>query len=165
MTKETTRRKFIAATGATAATVALAGCSSGGDNGDDGGNGGGGASVPDAVDSYLSDNSANGYNGSAVDETGSSSVTIEVGAGDQGLAFAPAAVVVDAGTEVVWEWTGNGGAHNVVSADNSAMSFNSGESVSEEGTTFSQTFDSAGNQLYYCTPHQSLGMHGAVIVE
>ncbi len=166
MTKETTRRTFLAATGTTAATVALAGCSSGGDNGDNGGDGGnGGASVPDPVDTYLSDNEANGYNGSAVDETGSSSVAIEVGAGDQGLAFSPAAVVVDSGTEVVWEWTGNGGAHNVVSADSSAASFDSGETVESSSETFSQTFDSAGNQLYYCTPHQSLGMHGTVIVE
>ncbi|WP_436903703.1 halocyanin domain-containing protein [Halovenus halobia] len=165
MTKETTRRTFLAATGTTAATVALAGCSSGGDNGDGGSGGSGGASVPGPVDTYLSDNEANGYSGSAVDETGSSSVTIEVGAGSQGLAFSPAAVVVDSGTEVVWEWTGNGGAHNVVSADSSAASFNSGSAQEGSDVTFSQTFDSAGNQLYYCTPHQSLGMHGAVIVK
>ncbi|MXR51551.1 halocyanin domain-containing protein [Halovenus sp. WSH3] len=167
MQKQTDRRTFLAAAGATAATVALAGCSSGGDNGSNGDNGDSGPSVPDAVDSYLSDNSANGYSGpsDAVDETGSGSVTISVGAGENGLAFDPVAVFVDAGTEVTWEWTGNGGAHNVVSADSSAASFDSGEAVAEQGTTFSQTFDSAGNQLYYCTPHQAAGMHGAVIVQ
>lgn len=122
--------------------------------------------VPDAVDSYLQDNSANLYDGpvSAVDETGNDEVTIAVGAGS-GFAFKPAAVAVDAGTEITWEWTGAGGGHNVVAADDSDAEFNSGETVSTEGTKFTQTFDSAGNQLYFCTPHRGAGMHGAVIVQ
>ncbi len=165
MTKETTRRTFLAATGTAAATVALAGCSSGGDNGDGGSGGSGGASVPGPVDSYLSDNEANGYDGSAVDMTDSDEISVDVGAGDQGLAFSPAAVIVTPGTEVTWEWTGNGGAHNVVSADSSDTEFGSGDPVESSDETFSQTFDGAGNNMYYCTPHQSLGMHGAVIVQ
>lgn len=159
------RRKFLAASG-TALTIAVAGCSGGGDSGgddggDDGDNGGGGE-VPEEVDTYLSDNEANGYDGSAADETGSSSVTIQVGAGSEGLAFDPAAVTVDDGTEVTWEWTGEGGGHNV--AVNEGPTDFSSETVDEEGHTFSETLES-GNYLYQCDPHASLGMHGAVIVE
>jgi len=165
MTKETTRRTFLAATGTATATVALAGCSGGGDNGDGGSGGSGGASVPDPVDSYLSDNDANGYDGSAVDMKDSDEISIDVGAGEQGVAFDPAAVVVTPGTEVEWAWTGNGGQHNVASADSSDTEFDSGDSVESDSETFYQTFDEAGNNMYYCTPHQSAGMHGAVIVE
>jgi serine/threonine-protein kinase len=178
MQEKTDRRTFLAAAGVTASTIALAGCSGGdgGDGGDgDGGNGDGGdgdggmdngdTSVPDEVDSYLSEEDANLYEGEAADETGSDSVSIAVGAGDVGLAYDPACVRVDSGTEVTWEWTGEGGAHNVVSTDNSATEFNSGEAVDSDSETFSQTFDSAGNQLYYCTPHRANGKVGAVIVE
>jgi halocyanin-like protein len=125
------------------------------------GGGGGGGGVPSAVDSYLSENSANGYDGSATDMTGQSSVTISVGAGE-GLAFDPAAVVVDAGTEITWEWTGNGGGHNV-NVNEGPTTFTS-ETVSEGGHTFSQEVE-AGNYLYQCDPHSTLGMHGAVIVQ
>ncbi|WP_336325676.1 halocyanin domain-containing protein [Halovenus sp. HT40] len=166
MQKKTDRRTFLAAAGATATTVALAGCSSGGSDDDNGDNGSsGGADVPSEVDTYLSDNSANLYEGSAVDETGSSSVSVDVGGGSDGLAFDPPAVIVSPGTEVTWEWTGNGGAHNVVSADSAATSFDSGSAQQGSDITFSKTFESAGNNPYYCTPHQSVGMHGAIIVQ
>ncbi|MUW14433.1 halocyanin domain-containing protein, partial [Halorubrum sp. CBA1125] len=87
-----------------------------------------------------------------------------VGAGDVGFAFDPAAIRVDAGTTVVWEWTGEGGAHNVVSAEGSNSQFDSGQQVEEQGHTFEQTFDSAGIELYYCTPHRANGMLGAIEV-
>jgi len=161
MTKQTDRRTFLAAAGATAATVALAGCSSGGDDGDNGDSGSSG--VPDEVDSYLSD--ANNYDGSATDMTDSDEVSIDVGAGSGGLAFGPAAVIVTPGTEVEWAWTGEGGGHNVVSADSSDTEFDSGDTVDSSSETFFQTFDEAGNNMYYCSPHQGAGMLGAVIVE
>jgi halocyanin-like protein len=125
--------------------------------------GGGGGNVPSAVDSYLTENGANGYEGSVTDMTGQGSVTVEVGAGSQGLAFSPVAVTVDAGTEVTWEWTGNGGGHNV--KINEGPTQFSSETVSEAGHTYSQTLDDPGNYLYQCTPHSALGMHGAVIVQ
>jgi halocyanin-like protein len=164
---DTERRKLLLASG-TALSVALAGCGGGG-GGDDGGNGGGGGDVDvegeySDVHSYLSDNSANNYDGSGVDMTGESSVTIEVGAGSSGLAFGPAAVLVDAGTEITWEWTGQGGGHNVHLMQGPVEEFSS-ETVSEEGHTYSQTLDSAGNYLYQCDPHSANGMHGAVIVQ
>jgi len=127
-----------------------------------GGDSGGGSEAPAEVGSYLEENEANGYDGSVVDETDSDSVTIAVGAGGQGLAFDPAAVVVSAGTEVTWEWTGEGGGHNV-EVNEGPTEFTS-ETVEEEGHTFSQELE-AGNYLYQCGPHSTLGMHGAVIVE
>jgi len=156
------RRKLLKASGA-ALTIAIAGCSGGDDggNGNGNGNGNGGGGVPGEVDDYLSD--ANGYDGSAEDLTGESEVTVEVGTGSNGFAFSPAAIRVDTGTTVVWEWTGNGGGHNVVAEDET---FSSGdEYVSEAGHTYEYTFEDSGNFNYYCTPHQSAGMLAAVIVE
>jgi halocyanin-like protein len=107
---------------------------------------------------YL-DNTSN-YDG-LVDETGSSEVTIEVGvSGNNGPnGFGPAAVRVDPGTTVVWEWTGNGG-HNVVAEDGAFES----ELLGKGGHTFEQTFDSEGVVKYYCNPHKVMGMKGVVVV-
>lgn len=153
----TTRRKFLYGAAA-AGTVALAGCSGGGD----GGGGGDGPQAPSEIDDYLGN--ANQYNGSLTDATGQSEVTIDVGAGANGFAFSPAAVRVDSGTTITWEWTGKGMGHNVVSVDGSATSFDSGGTVSEAGHTFQQTFDSAGVQRYECVPHATTGMLGAIDV-
>jgi len=95
-----------------------------------------------------------------VDETGQSEVTVEVGANANGgpYGFGPAAVRVDPGTKVVWEWVG--GTHNVVATDGSYESAMKGE----KGFTFSQTFDSEGVSKYYCNPHKAMGMKGAIVV-
>jgi halocyanin-like protein len=97
-----------------------------------------------------------------VDRTGSSRVTVEVGAKANGGAFGfgPAAVQVSPGTTVVWEWNGKGGVHNVVADDGSFES----EMVGEAGHTFEQTFDEPGTYTYYCAPHKAMGMKGAVHV-
>ncbi len=151
---DTSRRRFVQATGAAVAVGALAGCTGNG-NGD--GNGG---DVPQAIDDHLQ--GANGYDGAIADETGTSSVTVMVGAGT-GLAFDPAAVRIDAGTTVTWEWTGDGGGHNVASVEGSASGFES-DIVTEEGHTFEQSFDDAGVRPYVCQPHESQGMKGAIDV-
>ena len=98
-----------------------------------------------------------------VDETGSSEVTVQVGTEANGGAFGfgPAAVQVDPGTTVIWEWTGEGGQHNVVAQD--GASFDS-ELVADAGFTFEHTFEEEGVTTYYCQPHQSLGMKGVVVV-
>jgi halocyanin-like protein len=119
------------------------------------GGGGGGGSKPD-FGGYL--DGANNYDGSVSDQTGNSEVTVDVGAGD-GLAFGPAAVHVDNGATVVWEWTGEGGAHNVVSEDEV---FNSGSPVGSG--TFEHTFEEDGIYPYFCSPHKGSGMLGAVVV-
>jgi len=159
------RRDVLRGIGVTAMAGALAGCSTetqndGGDGGGDGGDGGGGE-VPSEVDDYLSD--ANLYDGSIADMTGESNPTVMVGAGDQGYAFDPPAIRVSTGTTVTWEWTGSGGGHNVV---HDGDEFSSGdEYISEAGHTYEYTFEETDNYLYYCVPHESLGMLGAVVVE
>lgn len=119
---------------------------------------------------YLAQFEANLFNGTTADRTGQDAVTIRVGAGDGGLAFDPPAVVVDPGTTVTWEWTGEGGGHNVINdpeaGDAEAELFNSGETVNEAGFTFEHTFEEgqAGAHPYFCSPHQTLGMVGVVAV-
>lgn len=112
------------------------------------------------VDEYLSD--VDNYDEIA-DETGSESVTVTVGAEGNGGAFAfePAAVQVDPGTTIQFEWTGQGGGHNVVDEEGA---FDSGSPVAEAGVNFEHTFEEEGVFLYYCAPHKSLGMKGAVVV-
>jgi halocyanin-like protein len=97
-----------------------------------------------------------------VDRRGESSVTVRVGVegNTSFFAFGPPAIRVDPGTEVVWEWTGRGGAHNVVDLEGSFES----ELSSEEGFSYSRTFDTEGIWRYYCGPHRSFGMKGAVVV-
>jgi len=97
------------------------------------------------------------------DNTGQDEVTVQVGTEANGGAFGfgPAAVQVDPGTTVTWEWTGEGGQHNVISQD--GASFES-ELVADAGFTFEYTFEEEGVTTYYCQPHQSLGMKAVVVV-
>jgi halocyanin-like protein len=169
--KDFSRRRFVLGTAAAAATGALAGCSgngggngNGNGNGNGEGNGNGAAEGPEArASSFLGDNDANLYEGSLEDMTGEDEVTISVGAGDNGFSFDPSGITVSTGTNVVWEWTGNGGAHNVVSEDGSDYEVES-ELTDEEGYTMEQTVDEAGAILYVCVPHRAQGMYGAVAV-
>jgi serine/threonine-protein kinase len=171
---DTNRRTFVKIAAAGAVAPAVAGCTGGGNgngngngdsgngNGDGSGNGnggGGGGNVPSEIDDYLS--GAQGYDGSIADHTGESEVTVDVGTGGNGFGFDPAAIRIDAGTTVVWEWTGNGGAHNVVDEDGAFES----DLMSEASETFEYTFEEAGNYRYYCNPHQANGMKGGVVVE
>ena len=98
---------------------------------------------------------------SVVDETGSDSVSVTVGGEPNDfLSFVPAAVHVDNGATVEWEWTGDGGAHNVVHQDGDFES----ELTAEAGFTFTHTFEEDGIYNYYCQPHRALGMKGSVVV-
>ncbi|MFB6125991.1 MAG: halocyanin domain-containing protein [Halolamina sp.] len=140
---ETTRRRALAAL-ATAATV-------------------GAVATPGAAAEGLAEwfeNTSN-YDG-VVDRTGRSEVTVTVGVEANGGAFGfgPAAVRVDPGTTVTWQWTGNGGSHNVVARDGSFES----ELAGEAGHAFSHTFDADGVVRYVCAPHETMGMKGAVVV-
>jgi halocyanin-like protein len=120
------------------------------------------ASTPD-IDEWLSD--TGNYDGTVVDRTGQDEVTVDVGAsGNEGnLAFGPAAVRIDPGTTVRWEWTGQGGPHNVLTEEGPAE-LNSGQAVPDEGTTYEHTFEAEGVTTYYCNPHRTLGMKGAIVV-
>jgi halocyanin-like protein len=118
------------------------------------------ASAQPTFDGWMSD--VDNYE-AVFDRTGQSEVRVGVGTEGNGgaYAFGPPAIQVDPGTTVVWEWTGNGGQHNVVSE--SGASFES-ELVAEAGFTFEYTFEEAGVTKYYCLPHRSLGMKGVVVV-
>ena len=110
---------------------------------------------------------AEGNVGSYTDARGQDSVTISVGAGDQGLAFDPTLVWVDEGTTITWEWTGAGGAHNVQTVDGGGpASLDSGDPVGEEGATYEYetSGEDAGITHYHCVPHTAVGMHGGLAV-
>ena len=105
--------------------------------------------------------------GSYTDARGQDSVTISVGAGDQGLAFDPTLVWVDEGTTITWEWTGAGGDHNVQTVeDGGPASLDSGSPVGEEGATYEYETSSedAGITHYHCVPHTAVGMHAGLAV-
>lgn len=110
----------------------------------------------DPYDGFFED--VENYEGT-VDARGENSVTIAVGAGG-GLQFDPAAVLVDPGTTVTWEWTGEGGGHNVAAVNGTFES----EIVEDAGHTFEHTFEDEGISPYVCTPHEALGMKGAIAV-
>lgn len=97
------------------------------------------------------------------DLRGKTAVEIKVGAkGNLGnYKFAPAAVAVSPGTTVTWRWTGKGGGHDVMAADGL---FHSGTLATKEDHIFSRTFNDEGVFMYYCAPHRSMGMRGAVYV-
>lgn len=149
------RRAFLGASGV-ATLTAVAGCSN------PGGDPPGTDYVPSEPDYKGWFDGVSNYK-RTVDARGQEQFTVDVGVqGDSGYyKFGPAAVAVSPGTEVVWEWTGRGGTHNVVSR---ADVFDSGDLVDEEGYTFSYTFDTPGVFYYVCEPHVSLGMKGAVFV-
>lgn len=154
------RRKVLMASGA-ALTVGLAGCTGGGD--DDGDSDDNGDMTPEEeVDSYLNDNDANGYSSTddIVDETGSDSLTIDVGPGGN-FRFDPAAVRIDSGTTITWEWQSDG--HSVEQTD-SDLDFEDAD-IQNEGATHEHTFDSSGVFLYQCGPHSANGHHGGIIIE
>ena len=129
-----TRRDVLASAGA-AVLVSLAGC------GDSSGLPGGGSDSDPA------------------DRTGQETVDVLVGT-DGGFAYTPEHVVVDVGTTVVWEWTGEGGGHNVYEVNERFES----ELTAEEGFVFEHTFEEPGTFEYVCTPHQTQGMVGYVEV-
>lgn len=146
------RRTVLKAGGATL-MLGVAGCV-----GDDDDGNGGDSDVPSEVDDYLSD--ANGYDGSITDMTGEDSITIENGPNEPDYEYDPAAVRIDAGTEVTWEWVTDG---HTVTADEGPADFDT--AIENEGFEFSYTFDEEGIVLYECAPHAAIGQLGAVVVE
>jgi halocyanin-like protein len=161
------RRTILEATGTAVTGTLLAGCSGGRSRSGDGDGagadspdeGGGGTPGTKRFDGWMGD--VGNYDG-VVDETGSDDVVVKVGAPGNGgaYAYAPAAIEVASGTTVVWEWTGEGDAHDVVDR---AGNFRS-EMRSERGATFEHAFRSRGTHEYYCTPHRTMGMKGVVVV-
>jgi len=156
------RREFLRTAGGTAGGAAAVSAASGpaaGSAAGGEGEGGGDGAKPD-FGGWLSD--VGNYSGEVVDARGQDEVTIEVGTEGNGgnFAFSPPAVHVDNGATVVWEWTGEGGSHNVV---NEGEAFES-ELTGEAGFTFEQTVEEDGIFNYFCSPHRGNGMKGAIVV-
>ena len=110
-------------------------------------------------DGWLDD--TDNYRGVA-DERGRDEVTVRVGAEGNGGAFAfePAAVRIDPGTTVVWEWVSGDAAYDVV---DETLGYAS-EQASTPGHTFAMRFDGRGESRYDCTNHSDQGMRGVVVV-
>lgn len=152
--RRATRRRVLWAS-ATATVSALAGCSSGEDEDSDR------PTVPNEPNYRGWFDGVSNYVGT-VDARNADTVTVNVGVqGNSGyFAFGPAAVAVSPGTTVSWEWTGKGGAHNVVAERGG---FGSGDAVRSR-EPFTRGFDAPATYPYYCTPHRNLGMRGAIFV-
>jgi plastocyanin len=76
--------------------------------------------------------------------------------------FEPANVTIPVGTTVTWTWVG--GFHDVTPNGNPGFT-GSGQPVPAPHT-FSQTFNTAGTYLYFCSVHgsPSAGMRGTIEV-
>ena len=128
---------------------------------------GAGASAPAAGQSERPD--FGGYTddakgGDYADQRGNDEVTVEVGAGSGGVAFAPTNLWIDAGATVVFEWVGNQ-SHNVLFEEMPDSAGISGyEGLEGSGFTHSITFETGGIYKYFCQPHKGLGMLGAIAV-
>ena len=142
--RSVSRRGFLTTVAGTAATAAAAGT----------------ATAQASFDGWMSDV---GNYSEVTDATGQDEVSITVGAEGNGgnFAFGPAAVQVDPGTTIIWEWNGKGGQHNVVAEEGGEFE---SELVTEAGFTFEQTLESEGVIKYFCQPHRALGMKGVVVV-
>jgi halocyanin-like protein len=157
---DVSRRGFLrTAAGATAASAAAGTATA--QEGTEGGDGGGGGGEPD-YGGFLGQ--VGNFDGSTVDATGQDSATVEVGVQANGGAFGfgPPAIHVDNGATVQFEWTGEGGGHNVVSDGDGPL--DSGSAVSSAGVNYEHTFEEDGIYPYVCVPHEGLGMKGAVVV-
>lgn len=154
--QETHSRRTVVGTTGIAAVTLLAGCAGG--SGDDRTADREYLDEEPAYDNWF--NGVEGYNGT-VDWTDQSEVTVDVGYNQ--YSFDPVAIAVSPGTTVIWEWNGMGGGHNVVSESEDGPL--ESDLVHTEGHTYSHTFEASGVYPYRCTPHESLGMRGAVYVE
>lgn len=119
------------------------------------------------VDEWLA--GVDRYDGSVADNTGTDRTTVTVGAAGNGgqFSFAPLVTKVSTDTTVAWEWSGQGGAHNVAFDDEAGdpVDADPAELRTTPGVGYEHTFASAGVYLYACEPHRALGGRGAVVVE
>ncbi|MFC6755918.1 MULTISPECIES: halocyanin domain-containing protein [Haloarcula] len=159
------RREFVQTAGGATAGMATLGAAAGPAAAqEEGGDGeGDGETAPD-YGGYLDDVGNYDGPGSIEDATGQDTVTVEVGVQANGGAFGfgPPAVHVDNGATVEFEWTGEGGGHNVVSDGDGPL--DSGGATSSAGVNYDYTFDEDGIYNYYCSPHEAQQMKGSIVV-
>jgi len=75
----------------------------------------------------------------------------------ENFGFAPANIVIDAGTTVTWT-NYDGDAHTVTSDEGDELD----SGLLGQTETFRHTFDTPGEYFYHCEPHSN--MHGLVTV-
>ena len=163
-TDRATRRTVLKAAGATAFAGLLAGCSAGGSD-NDGNDDTGGNGDTEQMDFGGWFDDVDNYDG-VTDETGSDAVIVTVGSEGNGgtFAFDPAAVKVDSGTTVTFEWASD--THNVVVEEQpDGAGWEGHETIENDGFSFEHTFETTGTYTYACEPHKAMGMKGAVVVE
>lgn len=153
------RRTFVTVVGAGATTGfgALAGCTA--PTGDDGGD----ETATEGEETTASEETTDGGG-----ETESVAMITE----DDQYYFDPIGLAVEPGTTV--EWVNEAGAHSstayaegnggaeVRRIPEDAEAWNS-ETLSDEGATFSYTFEVEGTYDYFCMPHKTLEMVGRVV--
>lgn len=124
--------------------------------------GGGESAGPPDFGGFL--DAVGNFDGNVADARGQGTATVSVGAEGNGGAFAfdPPAIHVDNGATVQWEWTGEGGGHNVVSDSDDTL--DSGGPVDTTGVEYEYTFEEDGIYPYVCVPHEGQGMKGAIVV-
>lgn len=144
------RRKVLLSSGA-ALTIGLAGCLGDDDDDDD--------DEDETLEDHLED--ANNYDGDFEDLTGEDEVTVIV-SDDHGNSFDPAAIEIDPGTTVVWEWedSGHSATHEPLGDEDQLWD----SEVLNAGDEYDYTFDDAGDYAYVCTPHRAQDHLGGVRV-
>jgi len=98
---------------------------------------------------------------------GGETVTVNVSTGSNDLIFEPGTsepLYISPGTTVEFVWKGSL-SHNVaVQSQPSGASWEGHESLEVAPFTYSHTFDTLGEYEYVCTPHESQGMVGSIVV-
>lgn len=145
MTELSTRRRILAGLG-TAGSLALAGCTGGSGDGGGGDDGGGDVGTDTLTPAPVE-----------ADET------VRVGP-DGDLVFAPAELRVEVGATVAWVWDSSGHTLTVQRKPGASDWRGTNLSTKETGYVLTETFDVEGRYDYYCTPHQSAGMSGTLLV-
>ena len=122
------------------------------------------------LDEWFGPNETSGatdnYDGTVADATGRAAVTVEVGAEGNGgsFGFSPPAVRVSPGTTVRFEWVSD--THSVAVAGQPCPSEWEGhEDIGDAGTVHEHTVEVPGTYRYFCRPHLTVGMKGAIVVE
>ena len=185
------RRKFLALAGATAAT-GLAGCTTGSNANNQAG--GDPDAANEAEDGHAAEESGHQEDDGHAEEEGGHEeeegghsddghghdeavgdpvevAEVDMVSTSDGEHFEPHVVRVTKGGTV--RWTNESGTHSTTaySPENDkpqlmpdgAVAWDSGL-FTEEGATFEHTFETEGVYHYYCTPHETMGMIGSVVV-
>jgi plastocyanin len=154
------RRQLMKGVGAATFAFPLAGCSSGE-----------GSTEEETTEETTAESTDQTTEGGG----GTDAAVVAVGP-EKRLRFEPEEVEVSVGETVAWEFESEG--HNVTSKPGASpkcenpegaepfASYDGDEhfAINEVGTTFTHTFDVAGEYVYVCTPHAGQGMVGTVTV-